>query len=335
MNPSHPSITPLARFAQRRSATIAAAAIILALVLATIALPITSNWYDVQDIQSAIRHPPTAQPPTPWLQYQSAADLTDASATKRTLATALFKISGWFGYDDLGRSVLIRTMFGWLVSLGIGLGAAAIAVGVGVLYGATSALLGGRIDRLMMRTVDTLYGLPYVLFVMLLKVTLDPWLTDCVPDHPRLTNTTIVFLAIGALSWLTMARVIRGQVLTLKNQTYVHAARANGATTWRILTHHILPNLVGTIIVYASLVIPQAILQESFLSFLGIGVAPPTPSLGRLAADGVHAVNSFVGFWWLIAFPCGILVATMLALNAIGDGLRAALDPKSQQTSAI
>jgi ABC-type dipeptide/oligopeptide/nickel transport system permease subunit len=147
--------------------------------------------------------------------------------------------------------------------------------------------------------------------------------------NSRAAQIVILFLAIGSISWLTMARVVRGQVLSLRNRPFVEAARAIGARPARIVWRHLIPNTVGTVLVYATLIVPQAILQESFLSFLGIGIQQPMPSLGRLAADGVYAVNSFVSYWWLLVFPCGLLVSTLLALNLIGDGLRDAVDPKS------
>jgi ABC-type dipeptide/oligopeptide/nickel transport system permease subunit len=171
--------------------------------------------------------------------------------------------------------------------------------------------------------------------VILLKIALERPLVALLGGRSQLANVVILVVAIGAVSWLTMARVIRGQVLSLREQPFVEAARAIGAGRVRLLFRHLLPNLVGPIAVYATLVVPQAILQESFLSFLGIGVQQPVPSLGRLAADGVQAVNTFVGYWWLITFPCGLLVTTLLALNFIGDGLRDAFDPKSRAAQLV
>jgi ABC-type dipeptide/oligopeptide/nickel transport system permease subunit len=243
--------------------------------------------------------------------------------------------SSWFGHDDLGRSLFYRVMPGFLVSLSVGLAAAAIAVLVGASWGAVSALAGGRVDLLMMRVVDVLYGLPYILMVILLKIALTRPLTTLLGGHTKYADLLILFIAIGGVSWLTMARVIRGQVLSLRTQGFVEAARAAGAGPFYILRRHLLPNLIGPIVTYATLVVPQAILQESFLSFLGIGVQQPTPSLGRLAADGVEAVNTFVGYWWLLAFPCGVLVLALLALNFIGDGLRDAFDPKSSAGTLV
>ena len=235
-----------------------------------------------------------------------------------------------FGTDVLGRSVCIRCLFGGVISLSVGFAAAAMAVGLGVTWGAVAGLVGGRIDALMMRCVDILFGLPYILLVILLKVGLDGLLRVRLGLGADKANVVVLLAAIGGVSWLTMARVIRGQVLALRGQPFIEAARALGLPRWRILVVHILPNLVGPIIVYATLTIPQAILQESFLSFLGIGIQPPMPSWGNLAAEGVTAINSVQSFWWQLLFPCGLLSLTLLCLNFIGDGLRDALDPRGE-----
>lgn len=242
-----------------------------------------------------------------------------------------------FGFDILGRSILWRCLFGGVVSLGIGLAAAMISVVIGTAWGAVAGWYGGRVDNVMMRLVDILYGLPYVLMIILLKVAFEEKLTKMLthlfgPGQERLANIMILFLAIGGVSWLTMARVIRGQVLSLKALPYMEAARAMGVPTRSILWRHLLPNLIGPIIVYATLTVPQAILQESFLSFLGIGIQAPMPTWGSLASEGVKAVNTVQSFWWMVFFPCLLLALTLLCLNFIGDGLRDALDPKTQKT---
>ncbi len=310
------------RFRRNRAACLGLVVMVGLLLMSALAFPFSSRWSNVQDLQGAVRAAPTLRVVTPYDAYERA--LPDS-----LLGAGMHRVAGLAGYDDLGRSLLFRLCLGWLVSLGVGLGAAVMAVVIGVSWGATAAMAGGRVDAAMMRIVDILYGLPYVLFVILLKVVLEPPLRTVLHGQGHLANVIIVFVAIGAVSWLTMARVIRGQVLSLRSRPFVEAAYASGVGRMRVMWRHLLPNLVGPIAVYATLVIPQAILQESFLSFLGIGVVPPTPSLGLLATDGVQAVNSFVGFWWLIAFPCGILVLTLLALNFIGDGLRDALDPRT------
>ena len=284
----------------------------------------------------------------------------------------------WLGTDLLGRSVLMRCLAGGGLSLGIGIAAAFISVLVGTLYGALAGYVGGRVDATMMRIVDTLYGLPYILLVVLLAVAMDSvvenWQVsraeqaraareafvqselDKLPLERRNEKSTkeamesramvqfgsgevpawkkqaisvvTLLVAIGGVSWLTMARVVRGQVLSLKAQPFMEAARAMGVGVRGQFVRHLLPNLVGPIVVYATLTVPQAILQESFLSFLGIGVKPPLPSWGNLAADGLSELNPYKSHWWLLVFPCVLLGGTLLALNFVGEGLREALDPK-------
>lgn len=294
--------------------------------------------------------------------------------------------SFFLGSDALGRSLFIRLLAGGGISLTIGICAAIISVGIGTLYGAIAAYAGGKTDAIMMRIVDILYGLPYILLVVLLAVASDAliseyisrskakqdWtVTQVVEQHAQQgtpitksearieldtndnlrndllaqaaqvfparnistsTRTTLdvltLLIAIGGVSWLTMARVIRGQVLSLKNQPFVEAARALGSPSRRIFLRHLLPNLIGPIVVYATLAVPQAILQESFLSFLGIGVKPPLPSWGNLAAEGLGELNTYRSHWWLLFFPCTLLGLTLLAMNFVGEGLREAFDPK-------
>jgi oligopeptide transport system permease protein len=325
----------LLRFLRNRSAMICCGLLAMLTITTIALLPFSLSWFNVQDLDRAVRAKPSLHPLTSYALYETAIEAHPLGSYLSGAAPQVHKVAGWFGYDAVGRSLLFRTSLGWMVSLAIGLGAAAIAVTIGVGWGVTAGLSGGRVDAVMMRIVDILYGLPYILFVILLKVVLEKPLVGILGGRTELAGVIILFVAIGAVGWLTMARVIRGQVLSLRDQPFIEAARASGAGQSRILFKHLLPNLVGPIVVYASLIVPQAILQESFLSFLGIGIAQPTPSLGRLAADGVEAVNAFVGFWWLIAFPCGALLITLLALNFIGDGLRDALDPKSTVATII
>lgn len=243
---------------------------------------------------------------------------------------------GWLmGTDVLGRSLWIRVLAGGGISMGVGIAAAMLSVFIGTLYGSIAGYLGGKVDAVMMRIVDILYGLPYILLVVLLSVAMDGFIDNRVAKGLVLTDgqrTSLdlltLLIAIGGVSWLTMARVIRGQVLSLKNQPFVESARASGAGVRRIFLKHLLPNLLGPIIVYATLTVPQAILQESFLSFLGIGVQPPLPSWGNLAADGLSEINTYKSHWWLLLFPCLLLGVTLLALNFVGEGLREAFDPK-------
>ena len=252
-----------------------------------------------------------------------------------------------FGTTKLGQSLLGRCLLGGLISLAVGLLAAAVAVTLGVTVGVVAGYYGGWVDGLLMRTVDVMYGLPYILMVVLLKLALDrplraslDWLLGGLSTHLHLgtdltalsfpaANLGVMFLAIGLVSWLTMARVIRGQVLSLRQMPFVDAAHALGVPERQIFLRHLLPNLVGPITVYATLTVPSAILQESTLSFLGIGIQPPLPTWGSLASEGLSlALNPVASMWWLLVFPCLLLAATLLALNFLGDGLRDTFDPK-------
>jgi len=236
------------------------------------------------------------------------------------------------GTDALGRSLLVRCLTGGGISLTVGLSAALISVVIGTAYGTVAAYAGGRVDAVLMRIVDVLYGLPYILLVVLFAVAIDALVDrlgrDLSPAALNVIGVGTLLFAIGSVSWLTMARVVRGQVLSLRNQPFMEAARVMGVPWRRQFLRHLLPNLAGPIIVYATLTVPQTILQESFLSFLGIGVRPPLPSWGNLAADGLSELNAYDSRWWLLVFPSVLLALTLLALNFVGEGLREALDPK-------
>lgn len=227
-----------------------------------------------------------------------------------------------FGTDPLGRDMLARTLVGGAVSLGVGLAAAVVSILIGTFWGITSGYAGRGIDTVMMRIVDVLYGLPYILLVILLLVLFAEQTTG--------VRMVVLFMAIGGVSWLTMARVVRGQVLTLRESEFVQAARALGSRPARIIVKEMLPNLTGTILVCATLTVPLAILQESFLSFLGLGVPPPLASWGTLASDAIEALNAVETYWWLLAMPCSFLGMTLLGLNFVGDGLRDAFDPRAK-----
>ncbi|MDI3270470.1 MAG: ABC transporter permease [Bacillota bacterium] len=218
----------------------------------------------------------------------------------------------WFGTDWLGRDLLTRVLYGARISLAVGIFASFIQLGIGVLYGGISGLAGGRVDNVMMRLVDILYGIPMLLYVILFMVILKPGLKN-------------ILLAIGLVYWITMARIVRGQVLSLKEQEYVLAARALGASPWRILLRHLIPNAMGPIIVTMTLAIPEAIFTEAFLSFIGLGVSAPMASWGSLASDALSGLRSYP---WQLFFPGAAICLTMLAFNFLGDGLRDALDPK-------
>jgi oligopeptide transport system permease protein len=247
----------------------------------------------------------------------------------------------WLGSDGLGRSLTWRCLLGGAISLGVGISAAVISVGIGVTWGTVAGYAGGRVDALMMRIVDVLFGLPYILLVVLLDLAMSPMMEriaklvmpDTVAIH--LAQLLTLLIAIGGVSWLTLARVIRGQVLSLRSLPFIEAARACGVGPLRTFWFHLLPNLVGPIVVYATLTIPNAILQESFLSFLGIGVQAPLPSWGNLAAEGTEQLAS-IGLtgtftrWWLLVWPCVLLGLTLMGLNFLGDALRDKLDPRKQ-----
>jgi oligopeptide transport system permease protein len=219
----------------------------------------------------------------------------------------------WLGTDVLGRDQLTRIMYGSRVSLMVGFVATAVALTIGVLWGAIAGFMGGRIDAVMMRFVDALYALPFTIFIVLLTVIFG-------------SSMLLLFLAIGAVEWLTMARIVRGQVLNVKQQEFVEAAVSMGLSPWQIISRHIIPNVLGPIIVYTTLTIPSVILLESFLSFLGLGIQPPASSWGSLISGGVETMQEYP---WLIIFPGLTLTITLFSLNFLGDGLRDALDPRS------
>jgi len=221
----------------------------------------------------------------------------------------------WLGTDRLGRDLYVRTLAGVQISLQIGLLATLVSLFIGVLWGATAGYLGGRIDNLMMRVVDILYSLPYIFIVIILSTLFERG------------NIYVLFLAIGAVGWLTMARIVRGQTLSIKRKEFIEAALASGVGTPGILLRHIVPNVVGPVIIYATLTIPQMILFESFLSFLGLGVQEPQASLGSLINEGAQEMESAV---WMLLVPAGFLVTLLMCFNFLGDGLRDALDPRDR-----
>ena len=224
--------------------------------------------------------------------------------------------SGWhlFGTDDLGRDLFVRTLLGVKVTLFVAIIASGVSLGIGVAYGAIAGYVGGKVDAVMMRAVDALYALPFIFFVILLMVVFE-------------RNFLLIFVAIGAINWLDMARIVRGQTLSLKQREFVDAARLIGVSTAGIIFRHITPNLFGVVVVYMTLTIPQAILVESLLSFLGLGVQEPQTSLGALVNGGVSNMERAP---WLLLIPSIVLALILLCFNFLGDGLRDVADPKKK-----
>lgn len=246
---------------------------------------------------------------TPWIApYSYSAQNLDIGATAPSL-------QHWLGTDVFGRDMLTRIMYGGRVSLMVGFVATGVALVIGILSGAVAGFYGGRIDALMMRIVDILYALPFMIFIVLLMVVFG-------------RNILLLFLAIGAVEWLTMARIVRGQVMSLRHQEFVEAANSLGLSQWTIIRRHIIPNTLGPVIVYTTLTIPSVMLLEAFLSFLGLGIQPPESSWGLLISYGVETMEEYP---WLLVFPGIALSLTLFALNFLGDGLRDALDPRTSK----
>jgi oligopeptide transport system permease protein len=270
----------IARRAGESHAFATSAAILIVVAVLTIAIPwISPNSYEQTDFDNVLR------PPAVGAMH-------------------------WFGTDELGRDLLVRTMQGTQVTLLVAIVASIVSLVIGILYGATAGFIGGKVDAVMMRFVDTLYAMPFIFFVILLMVVFE-------------RNFFLMFVAIGAVNWLDMARIVRGQTLSLREREFVAAARLNGVPTARIVLRHIAPNLLGIVIVYATLTIPQAILVESFLSFLGLGIQEPQTSLGALVHGGVEQMEQAS---WMLLIPGALLALILMSFNFLGDGLRDVFD---------
>jgi len=276
------------------------------------------------------------QPPVaPWTQFGNNGyrpeywDLNAIDESLVSLRQSVFgdwQFSNWLGTDSKGRDILSRIIWGSRTSILVAIAATLCSLLIGVSYGATSGFLGGRIDNLMMRIVDVLYSIPFIFVVIFLITIVNEYRIEL--DRRGINREIVFYVVIGAIYWLTMARVVRGQVLSLRKTEFVEAARVIGASSTRIVFVHLVPNVLSIVIVYLTLTIPAVMLFEAFLSFLGLGIEPPKVSWGLLAVDGSEVINPVKIYWWLIVFPAAAMGATLLALNILGDGLRDALDPK-------
>lgn len=275
----------------------------------------------------------------PSIIYWTTGYTYDLIPTDRALVRAMPpSLKHLMGTDDAGRDILARVLQGGRISLIVGLISTTVSLIVGVTYGAVAGFLGGRIDNVMMRIVDIFYSIPYILIVIVLLSVFGgagtpawiKYLSDTLggAGNQGLSQIFLLFFALGLVSWLTMARVVRGQILSLKNQEFVMAARATGVSNFGIIFRHLVPNALGPVIVYATLTVPSVMLSEAFLSFLGLGVQPPFASWGSLAADGIKNVAVFP---WQLIFPGLTMALTLFSLNFVGDGIRDALDPQTRK----
>ncbi len=277
------------------------------------------------------------QPPVaPWVEFGRTGWDSTGYWELGAIDSALLKVrenlfgdwqfERWMGTDSKGRDVMSRIVWGSRISIQVSIVATLCSLLIGVTYGALAGLLGGRVDNAMMRIVDILYSIPFIFLVIFVLTLITEMKTEL--EDAGIETLDVFYLLLGLIYWLTMARVVRGQVLALKNSEFIEAARVMGASTWRILFGHIVPNVLSIVIVYLTLTIPAVMLFEAFISFLGLGVQAPKVSWGLLASDSVEAINPVHSYWWLVSWIAGAMGVTLLALNILGDGVRDALDPK-------
>ena len=306
------------------------------------------NWQAVEDTPArlaAIREKPATadagdakrdkgEMESVLLRPYREAGYPDVGAVSRWMIRARYQVFGEWnltsvaGRDEFGRDVLSRVFWGARISIIVSLVATFVSLLIGVTYGAISGYVGGWVDDLMMRLVDILYSIPFIFIVIFIITVLSDEKIKARLEGVGIGRITIFYLVVGAIYWLTMARVVRGQVISLRTEPFIESARALGASQTRIIVQHILPNLLSVVIVYLTLTIPRVMLFEAFLSFLGLGVEPPDVSWGLLANEGIKVITPIKIYWWLIVFPSAALGITLYALNFLGDGLRDALDPK-------
>lgn len=344
----HGGASPLGEAWRRLRKNRASLAAMAYLVLLAVAAALTPLW----PLQSPyrVRTSRVLQSPSPWSWIENDLDLLDADSRldDRKVQADFRGLSRWqypllalrariwggrslgsvCGTDELGRDVLARVFWGARISLVVALVATGVSLLIGVTYGATAGYFGGAVDNVMMRVVDMLYSLPLIFIVIFLITFLNDPQVERGLSHWGVDRLTIFYLVVGAVQWLTMARVVRGQVLSLKTEQFVEAARALGASRARVIFRHLVPNTMNVVIVYLTLTIPQVMLFEAFLSFLGLGVQAPQVSWGVLASQGFRVITPVRTFWWLILYPSLAVAGTLLALNILGDGLRDALDPR-------